>query len=207
MIKKEIYMILQNKRFLGVCLVIYVLYSFLFEMDMSFYLPFMAAMMAITGFSYDDYNNWQTYASSLPQGKIGIVRAKFVTAFGSTLLAGVIGFLLSFAVIRIKGTGSLDESLSSLVGCLVAISILLCILLPILFKYGSEKGRMAMYIMGIGLAGAVVVLTRFVKIEISAKLLAFLESPVFPVLIAAVVIVMIAGSYLLSRKIYLKREF
>ena len=176
-------------------------------MDMSFYLPFMAAMLTITGFSYDDYNNWQTYASSLPQGKINIVKAKFVTAFASMIASGIIALLLSFIVSKIRGTGSFSDSLASVTGCLVAITLMLSILFPVLFKYGSEKGRMALFILGIGVIGIVVVLTRFVKIEISPSFLAFLESAAFPLIIAVIVIVMITGSYFLSKKIYLKREF
>ena len=207
MIRKEICMILQNRKFLVICFAVYILYSFMFDMDMSFFLPFMAVMLSISGFSYDDYNGWQTYASALPKGKTNIVKAKYITALGIMIVAGILGLLLSLALIGIKGTGSLDESVSALAGSMVALSFMLAVLFPIMFKYGSEKGRMVLYILAIGLAGITLLLTKVIKVEISPAAMSFLESAAFPILLIVIVVAALAVSCFLSEKIYLKREF
>ncbi|MBR0462161.1 MAG: ABC-2 transporter permease [Erysipelotrichaceae bacterium] len=207
MIRKEICMILQNRKFLVICFAIYILYTFMFDMDMSFYLPFMAVMLSISGFSYDDYNGWQTYASALPKGKTNIVKAKYITALGLMIAASILGLVLALALIKIKGAGSLEESVSALAGSIVALSLMLAILFPILFKYGSEKGRMALYILAIGIAGITLLLTKVIKVEISPATMAFLESAAFPILLIVIVAVALGASYFISRKIYLSREF
>ena len=79
MIKKDLYMIRNNYKALGVALVIYLFYSITFNMDMSFFLPFMGLMICISTINYDEYNNWHTYAASLPQGRINIIKSKYIT--------------------------------------------------------------------------------------------------------------------------------
>ena len=207
MVRKEICVILNNRRFLLVTLMIYILYSAVFDMDMSFFLPFMASMLSVSSFSYDDYNNWQTYAASLPQGRENIVRSKYVVALCSTLLASVLGFAMSFAVSAIKGTSiSLTDRLSSLFGVLLAIILMLSVLYPIVFKYGAEKGRMALMIMGLGIGGTVIVLVRFAGLSVTPAFLDFLET-YLPLIFTVLSITALIVSYFVSKKIYLNKEF
>ena len=207
MIRKELCVIGNNKKFLIICLTVYVVYSVLFDMDMSFFLPFMAAMLSITSFSYDDYNNWQTYASSLPQGRISIINAKYIVSFASTFTGAVLAVIFAYLGSLIKGkTFDPELTISFVLGCLFAVCIILAILFPVMFKYGGEKGRMAMIIIGLGCSGVVFILARFIDITPSEGLLTFLET-YLPVLALVILVIMVTASYFISRNIYLKREF
>ena len=78
MIKKDIFMIRNNLKPLIFAIFIYLFYTFMFEADMSFILPFMTLMICISTFGYDEYNNWYSFAAALPQGKINTVKSKYI---------------------------------------------------------------------------------------------------------------------------------
>jgi len=206
MIKKDLFMIKNNYKTILIALAIYVFYSIQFDMDMTFFLPFMGLMICISTFSYDDYNNWHTYATTLPQGKINVIKSKYITTIGITTLLTIISILLSFIIASARGTLNIDESLSTIMGELLAIIFMLSLLFPILFKYDSEKGRIAMITIGFGMFGVIILLSKVVKVEISESLINFLDS-YFIIIFIVVSITMIAISYYVSKKVYLKREF
>ena len=157
-------------------------------------------------FSYDDHNNWHAYATSLPQGKINIVKSKYITITGLNILYTLIGLLMNFITGSVRGTLNIEESLFSLMGVLFSMELLMTLSLPFLFKYGAEKGRIVMYIFLMGIAGATLLTTEVIKPEPPANLLAFLDS-YFPIIFIVLSVLMIAISYHVSKKIYLKREF
>lgn len=206
MIKKDLFMIKNNYKSILIALAIYIFYSIEFDMDMSFFLPFMGLMICISTISYDDYNNWHTYATSLPQGKINVIKSKYITTIGITVLLTIISILLSFIIGSVKGTLNIDESLATIMGELFAIIFMLSLIFPILFKYGSEKGRIAMMTIGFGMFGLIILLSKVVKVEISKNLINFLDS-YFVIIFIIGSGIMIAISYYISKKVYLKREF
>ena len=206
MIKKDLLMIKDNQKRFLVVLAIYLVYSILFDMDMSFLLFFIGWALCMSTFSYDDHNNWHAYATSLPQGKINIVKSKYITITGLNILYTLIGLLMNFITGSVRGTLNIEESLFSLMGVLFSMELLMTLSLPFLFKYGAEKGRIVMYIFLMGIAGATLLTTEVIKPEPPANLLAFLDS-YFPIIFIVLSVLMIAISYHVSKKIYLKREF
>lgn len=203
LIKKDLLMIKNNYKFILISLVIYIFYYFQFEMNMTFFLPFIGLMVCISTISYDDFNNFHTYASSLPQGKVGFVKSKYITTIGVTTLLSAFSLLISFVIGKFN---LVDESFSEIIGVLFAMYLMMSILFPILFKYGAEKGRTAMLLVGLFIFGIMMLVTKFINIEISESIINFLDL-YFPIIIAIISILMIYISYLISKKIYLKREF
>ena len=94
MIKKDLFMIKNNSKTLIVSLIIYVLYTIMFEMDMSFLLPFMTLMISLSTFTYDDYNNWHLFATSLPQGRTNVIKSKYITTIALIVITTIISILL-----------------------------------------------------------------------------------------------------------------
>jgi len=93
-------------------------------------------------------------------------------------------------------------------GSLAAIICLLSILLPFMFKYGAEKGRIVMFILGIEIMGLYLLFTKVVTIdmEVIANIMKFIKTYAIPLFIGSNVL-MIGISYFVSKKIYLKKEF
>ena len=206
MIKKDLLMIKNNYKSIIITFVLFVFYSIMFGMNMSFFLPFMGLMICISTITYDEYYNWHTYASALPQGKINVVKSKYITSLSITILLAILSFAISLIILKIKGSVDIEESLSTLIGELLALIFMMSVLFPLLFKYDVEKGRIAMMVIGIGAFGIILLLKEVVKIEIPIKLLKLLDSNL-PVIFILASIILVTVSYLISKKVYLKREF
>ena len=206
MIKKDLLMIKNNYKMLIITFILFIFYSFMFEVDMSFFLPFMGLMVCISTINYDEYNHWHTYAISLPQGRINVVKSKYLTTIGLTLVLAIISFSISFLLMNSRDAIKIDESFSAILGELLAIIFMMSVLFPVLFKFGYEKGRMAMILIGVGMFGIVYLFQNLFQLEISTSFLSFLET-YLPVIFIALSVVMLIISYFISKKIYLKREF
>lgn len=206
MIKKDLCMVKNNKMFLVFALVICIMYSFLFDMDMSFFLPFMGVISMVSTFSYDDYNNWHAYAATLPQGKINVVKSKYVVTIILTVVLTLAGLLLGFAIGMIKGNYNFDEAISSVMGETLAILSIAAILFPVTFKFGSEKGRLVLIVIGLGLGIIGLLFSQVIEFKPPAELILFITK--YHVLLFITTIVLILTiSYVISKKVYLKREF
>ena len=206
MIKKDIFMIRNNLKTLLLAIIIYFFYTMMFDMDMSFILPFMIMMICISTFSYDDYNNWHSFATTLPKGKINIVKSKYITTIVLTIIATIISIICSFIISNFKTTVNFSDAISSISGYLFAIFILVSILFPFLFKYGAEKGRIVMFILGMGVVAVFILLKKVINISIPTNIITFFDS--YGLIIFLVLsVIFISVSYLISKKIYLKKEF
>ena len=97
------------------------------------------------------------------------------------------------------------DSLSILAGITGAMLLLISILFPIIFKFGYEKGRIALFIVSFGISGIVIFLGTFFQTRIPESLILFLEK--YGIYLAALItIAMLYVSYRISRKIYLNKE-
>ncbi len=206
MLRKDLLMMKNNAKFILVSFLIYVLYSILFKTDMSFFLPFMGFMTAMSTLSYDDYNNWHAYASSLPQGRVNVVKSKYITSLAIIFILAIVGVGVSLIFGKLSGELNIANSISSMLGVMLAIEFMMSVLYPVLFKYGAEKGRMAMIIMGIAIMGIALLFTNVIHIDVPENLINFVEN-YFVALFAGVSAVMVVISFLISKKIYLNREF
>jgi len=205
-IKKDLFMIKNNSKAIIASLIIYILYTTMFEMDMSFLLPFMTLMIALSTFTYDDFNNWHLFATSLPEGRKNIIKSKYITTITLICITTIISLAVNMIVAKYKGIFNIEEILSSIMGELLAIIFIMSILFPVLFKYGAEKGRIAMLTLGIGIMGLVILVTKVANINIPQNFIAFIDS-YFLLLFTTISIILISVSYIFSKKIYMKREF
>lgn len=204
MIKKDLYMIKNNYKSILIALAIYIFYAIEFDMDMSFFLPFMGLMTCISTLNYDDFYNFHAYATSFPQGKTGAVKSKYITTIIVTVLLTLISILLNLVLSNINL--NLTNSPDTILGILCAMLFMMSILYPILFKYGAEKGRIAMVAIAFAIFAVVILFRKVINIKISNSLISFLDKYYLPIFAIGIIII-ITISYLISKKIYLKREF
>ena len=206
MIKKDLYLLLNNRRLFYIVFVVYLFMSIVSNQDYTLFLPLMAVMMFFSSFSYDEFNNWHGYGATLPSGKENIVKAKYVTALGLLVSSTVLSLLLSLTVGFFKKDLSFSDSASMMLGIDAALLFLICILFPIIFKFGYEKGRIALILVSFGISGIVILLSKIFRIRITASMILFLEKYGIYLALAAL-LGMLYGSYRISRKIYLNKEF
>ncbi len=206
LIKKELLIIKQNLKTLILTIVMFMGLTIINESDMTFIMPFMAVMISISTFSYDNYNRFDAYVVTLPSGRQNVVRAKYI----STLFFVLICFLISIIALFLMNKSGLnidfETSVAGLIGCLVAVSIIISFIFPVLYKVGVEKGRIALFIFSFGITGIAALISQNVHIKVPTDIINIFKN-YYMVLIPLVSCTLLTVSYLLSNHFYKNKEF
>ena len=171
-----------------------------------FYVCFIAVLMAmlpITALSMDERSKWHIYAAALPYSPATIVAEKYVL--------GLI-FVLAPMVLRVAAgavygavSGTPQDLLLPAFLMLIAGFAPMAVNYPIVFKFGTENGRVA-YLIFIVIFSAAVSASYVVLRDVDMSFLDRL--PGVPVALVPVgSLLLTALSMLLSIQIYKKKEF
>jgi len=206
LIKKDLMMIKQNFKILMLVFLVFLGMSIMNESDMTFILPFMAVMVSISTFSYDNYNKWDAYAVTLPNGRKNVVRAKYISTLIFVFLSFIISMLSLFVMNKCGINIDLGLSISELIGCLIGILFIMIVMFPIMYKFGVEKGRIALFIISFGITGLAVLLSQNIQINIPSNVIDFFKN-YYKVLIPIITCLFLFLSYKFSERFYAKKEF
>ena len=164
----------------------------------------MLTTLSVNTFSYDNLAKWEGYALCLPVTRKQIVKAKYLLSLLFMLVGMVLSFFISLAISVFGESGPLptDELLGVPIGLLVAATICISILLPLIYKFGVEKTKV-FFVAIVGVPTFVGYLLSKLDVQLPA-----IENPerllwLLPVIIVA----MLIGSYCLSCRIFAKKEF
>lgn len=150
--------------------------------------------------SYEEQSHWDLYAESMPYGRRTVVRAKFALLVINTIV-GTAGISVIYLIARLLGVFG-EPYLSIAVLCICGSLLPGCLMLPFLFKFGVAKSRMV-YMVSIGLLGAVTGIFSGSDSAVITELSGFLPTPLMLFLLSVVLLVL---SEQLSELFYLKRE-
>lgn len=119
-----------------------------------YYPSLMAGMLAMSLYSWDERCKWQVYCQTLPVDRKQYVLSKYL--FCVFLVLPVLVLTAAVLLVRQLRGGALDAGAlaADLVMCLAIGLLGPALLLPFLFWLGSEKGRLAYYLV-LGLTFAV----------------------------------------------------
>lgn len=204
LILKDIYALRKQGKVLLLLLVFYLFYSIMTKnvSMLSAMVAMISAITPITTLSYDEMCKWDRYALSMPVSRKMIVLSKYIFGILLVLLGMIIVAPISAGIVTYTGEMGIKTALLILLAISGIGIVFFSFIMPLLFKFGVEKGRMLMFlIFFIPMAGVYVIKT--LKLQIpnvqTLKLLAAL-SPLF-------VLVILAVSVLISIRIYVKKEF
>lgn len=165
----------------------------------------MVAMLPMNVFAYDKQCNWDVYGLALPVGRTKTVAARYacvlLLCLASAAFSAVLGVVLSLM-------GRMEEGLGEyLVTCAVVLVVGMLVnsvMLPLLYKFGSERARIMFY----GVLGAIVLLgVVFFGPLGGIAWLKTLETPTMEQVAAVPVIAALAGLVLLALSFLLSRHF
>ena len=176
-------------------------------------LPICFEMLGISSFSYDNLAKSDKYILTFPVNKKDMVKARYIYILLFTLFGSIFGLICTIAVKMIKAGGIINieilkNELAIALGGLLGIIFLQTFQIPIMYKFGAEKGRIIQLIMIIALMlGISVITTLFMRIfEISLESFSVMLTDYLIAIIAVAVIFIYVLSYILSCKIYEKKE-
>ena len=163
----------------------------------------LASMVPVNLLAYDAQSKWEQYAGTLPCSRAQLVSAKYLIGLFAScgvlvLIALVQGVRMAVGSIPVQALGSLMAM------SLISSFVVPAITLPLIFRFGPEKGRI-LYMVVVGIAcgiSAVVSITQSPTLfsrEISTEL------PVLGLICLAAAVVY-GASWCLSILFYKMRE-
>ena len=204
LIKKDFLMIKGNLKLIIVMLCVFFIMALQGDFDISFIPPFIIVMLFMSTFSYDEYNKWDAYAVTLPNGRKNVVKSKYIASLILFLISIVITILLNSLIGIINNNLEFTNFISVLVGSAFAIVLIQAIMYPLIFKYGIEKGRIWLFVLTFAITGIVGLFWKV--IEIPTGIITFFNNYWF-IIIPIILIILLIISYKISERIYLKKEF
>lgn len=207
LIKKDFYLSVSMFRSYVLVAAVFALLTLAGIYEISFFVTYMSVMcimIPVNLFAYDEQARWDKYAAALPSGRAGVVKARYLftilVCLGSLLFALLLQLIVAL-VSGAQGQERVDLLLSGLFpaayGCFMN-----AILLPLLFKFGSQKGRIYLILaLGVGVGVIFGGLTGLKEMGIS---LSELTLPLF--VLPVVGLLALIPSYLLSRRIFFHKD-
>lgn len=213
LIIKDLCVIKNQMRSLLLILVFFVFISII-NKDATFILflvPFYMIMILITTFSYDEFNKWECYCNSLPLSRKEIVKAKYLLFNATSLIVLVLGILASIIVPNFIENTTFESIYASIIGVAFGICLVISLLIPFYYKFGSQKGRIMLFLTITILAliiGIITSLDIFNNVELMNIInsLNNLSLGMFTLLLIIVTVIIMTISYYISVRIYNNKE-
>ena len=207
LIKKDFLLIKANLKSMAIIFIVYLILAFQGTFDVTFIIPLIGIMLFISTFSYDDFNNWNSYAVTLPDGRKNVVRAKYIASIILTIILAAVALVIGIGISYTKTNSiNLNEIISSLMGTMLSSVIIISLLYPIVFKFGATNGRIILFAVVFGIAGIGTLIAQFVDMTSIINMINRLDS--YSLIAIPIISAILLGiSYLISNKIYQNKEF
>ena len=199
LMKKEFLMLWRASRAFGLICVVFIAMSAISQDNIIFlFMPIMiSGLLPSTLLSYDERCKWQEFSGALPVSRAQLVSAKYLLGLGCMTLILLVTLIVHLIVRRFP-----PQTLLSMLGAIYGLSLFIsAVSLPMMFKFGVEKGRL-WYYATLVLVGGASGASAGVTTDLFSEGL-----PSFLWLIPVLGVVIFALSWLLAIRFYQKREF
>ena len=167
-------------------------------------IPIAFTVVSLSTFSLDDAAKWDTYVLTAPGTKRRVVLAKYCSTFLMTIMGAALSVIIALVALLIRHETWSSEITFSF---LASIGITLCLnafLLPLVYRFGTDRARIFLMLLIFIPIGVVVLLkTSFPTLPFfneNALLYVLLSLPLVGIFLSAL-------SYFISRAIYARKEF
>lgn len=165
LILKDLLNLKKYMKQLGIVLIVFIFIAI--NLKSPSYVIFMmiliTSMMIVTSMAYDESTKWDKYALTMPITKKDLAKSKYALLVILALSGGIISLILGFVISKVTGVSNYEEILLTSFGVTLASLVLFSILLPIIFKMGTEKARIIMLIIFAIPSILVTVLSKYLK--------------------------------------------
>ncbi|MEL7569564.1 MAG: ABC-2 transporter permease [Eubacteriaceae bacterium] len=142
----------------------------------------LSVMLPITTLSYDEKAKWDKYVLSMPVSRKQVVVSKYILA----LALSFIGCLISFAFnLFITKDATQSMLMSSMFWSFSIVAF--CLILPLIYKFGVEKGRAMILVVFLAPTVLVILLSKL-NIPLPSKEFLYNIKFIIPVFIIAALI-------------------
>ena len=147
---KDSLLLRRNNRSLLTLILVCVVMGFSLGENVPFILCYTATVfgvLALGTISYDEFDNGYPFLMSLPVERKTYAKEKFVFCILAEIIGLAVGLLVCvlFSTVR-GGTIDMKEALMMIIVALPVLIMAMSVLIFIQLKYGSEKGRLMMFV-------------------------------------------------------------
>lgn len=165
-----------------------------------------AAMLPYTAMAYDERSKWDQLAAMMPYSVRDIVLSKYLLGWLCTGAAALFSLLVQLVQTALGSPLAAFAPMDNLIGFCASLCVL-SITLPMMFRFGVERGRLVMFLLIFlvcGTAGALGSITISVD-----KTAGGIHGPFafFMFILPAAAVVLTAVSVPLSMRLYRKRSY
>ena len=156
LLAKDLKLMMLQKNFLLLILAI-VIGMMVFTDDVVFplgFLSFVVSLFTVSTIIYDDFDNGNAFLFTLPITRNNYVVEKYFLSLLFGCIAWILATVLAVIATLLKGTLPIKELVQISLIILPIMIVIQAIMLPFQFKFGGDKGRIAM----IGAFGALAVI-------------------------------------------------
>ena len=159
-------------------------------------------------FSWDNYAKWDGYCMALPVGRDRVVAARYAVVLLLLLLTLPLSLILGAVMGAMGYTVVVDTYVLTVGGSMVSGCLLNALTIPVLYKVGPEKGRIALVAVFAGIFAAVMVAAKTRVFGLQDELYQLTQ---FHVVVGLAIgglaaLALLAASYLISCRIYRRKE-
>lgn len=174
-------------------------------------LPIMMAlgfgMFSIASFNYDEASKADRYILTMPVNRKNIVLAKYILTFSATAIGTVVGIIISLGILTFIQTAWFDmsELIVGAIGGMFGIGLIQSIQIPCIYKMGAEKGRIFAILVAM-VAGIFAGSLAFITVDSGTEFSTTLDLAVVGAILGVAIIIIYFISYLISCRIFEKKE-
>ncbi len=166
-----------------------------------FYPCILSGMLSMTLISYEEKEKWNEYAMTLPFSRAQLVSSKYILSLMLTLIT--VAVILLVQLTRPEGASGLPGMLYTL----LPLSLLpTAVLLPFIYKFGSEKGRLTYYMVLGGVCGLLALASNMQAVSGNDPFV-LIQNPAIGAGLLGICAAVYALSWYLSIRFYQKRAF
>ena len=171
--------------------------------NMTVFFMVYCVMLPVNALAYDERTKWDTLSAMMPYRPWQIVISKYVLGYAVLGVLTALAMTVKAVYLRVTGTPVTADTFLLIALYAASTTIVLSVTLPLVFRYGVEKGRLALAVgYGIGIG---------IFVGLIAPLSNNLERLVFTplqltALVIAVTLLVNGCSMFLSTRIYRRRH-
>lgn len=198
---KDYYSAKNSLRSLFLVAFVFIAASFFNDYVLFLYYPcILSSIAAMTLISYEEKDRWNIYAETLPCSRVQVVSCKYIVSLIFGALTAIALLFVQTAVMLYRKTFAFGQIAELALNFIPLLLLPSAFLLPPVYKFGAEKGRIAYYII-IGNFCAILGI-----LNPSEGIPAISFTPAINLIVGIVSILLFGISWILSIKLYQKRE-
>ena len=203
LIKKDLLIIINNFKQYLIFILIFIFFAFNGIETIIYFPTLVITMILCSTFNYDDMSKWNSYAIASSITRKEIVTSKYIENIIYSVAISLFTVLFTLLISLINPI-NLPNIIISTLGSLIGVILLFSLGYPLIFKFGAEKGRIFLVILIFSIAILIGILISI--FGISPLIKSFASHYLYLILILGPIILYII-SYLISLRIYLKKDF